>query len=257
MRLPAVDGIDRVVLAPDDEARHAHAPQIVPGNAAAPADEQMPERIRGSAHAKLAFPELEPRVRRLRRVRRERSLHDASDEPVGARDDPEDRRVVRIQEQVREPAAAAADGQRVAVQQHDPGNCARPSQRGRDRHRRAERMADEHGPADAELRVERAHELDPVRERERPAPLRIAERRQVEREHTVRARRAASRRPARPTTARRSRREARSACRWCPSADRRSTSRRRRRTGRRTATPQKPLVRPSPCCTRTTRSWPA
>ena len=58
-------------------------------------------------------------------------------------------------------------------------------QRVSDRDGRAQRMPDDDRSAQAEVRVEVADERDPAAERIRPLALRVAEGRQVEREHAV------------------------------------------------------------------------
>ena len=154
-----------------------------------------------AAHAKRTLEFVDRRLRD-RAPRAPRAAQSAAEDPVPSGCDPIQAREPRRHQQVREQSAAASARERVAVEQHDACDGLRRLRRDRDGDRRAERVPDEHGPVDAESPVERLDELGPVRKRVRPAPLRVAERRQVERVHAMRAAEQRRRPRARPTTAR-------------------------------------------------------
>src|SRR5581483_12136731 len=84
---------------------------------------------------------------------------DAPDDPVGAGDQPVDGRVVRVDEQVGEPAAVAAEGERVAVEEDDAGDVLRIGEPGGGRDTCSERVADEDRLPDVEAPLEAVQEL--------------------------------------------------------------------------------------------------
>jgi hypothetical protein len=133
----------------------------------------------GSLHAEGALELGQGGVAEAGRIRAPGVSEDATDDPVGTADDSIKRGVVGIDEQVGEPAVAAAEGERVSIEQHDAGHVVRRSETGGRGDACAERVADDYGTHDVEALLEASKKLEPVRHRVGAAPLAVAEGRQV------------------------------------------------------------------------------
>lgn len=179
------DRVDGVARAPDDEAPNTQVSQVVRRDALDAVAEQRPEGAVGPLDAKRPLELLEQPMRERRRAR-PGVPDDPAYEPVRARGESEERRVPRRKKQVREPAGPAAR-ERIAVDQNDPARGGGVGERRADRHRGAERMTDQDRSREVHLAREVEYELAPVRQRVGPSPLRVPERRQVEREHAMRS----------------------------------------------------------------------
>jgi len=120
-----------------------------------------------------------------RRVRAPRVSEGSSDDPVGTRDEPVDGGVVRVDEKVGQPAAAATEGERIPVEEDDARDIAWERETLGDGDARAERVPDDDGTPDPEPLLESVEEREPLCQRVRAAPLAVTERRQVERVDAV------------------------------------------------------------------------
>ena len=181
------DRVDVVVAPPRDERGRAEVDERRDRDALDPVPEHRCERRGGAGDAERPLPLLDERRGERRLVRPPGGCEPAAEEPVPVGGDPVEARVPGRQQQVREPGRAAAAGKRVSVEEHDARDPAWGVGGHRDGHRRAEGVADEQRPPQAELPRESANEAGPPRERERATPLGVPEGRQVERVDPVRA----------------------------------------------------------------------
>src|SRR5581483_5543352 len=136
--------------------------------------------------AEGALPLIEERVRERSRRLAPGAAQALSEQPIPAGCDPEDRREPRRHKQMGEEAGAAAAGQRVPVEEDDARYVLGRLGRERDGDRGSKRVPDHDRAVDVEAGLEGLDELRPVRERERAAPLRVAEGRQINGVHAVR-----------------------------------------------------------------------